>query len=256
MLAIYLPWVILAAWRNPPIFDFTFRSEPGVYRGFLWFYFINEHILRFLNLRYPRDYNTVPRLTFLLLHLVWIFPWCVFLPAALFTSRDEGTVRTKSLRLLVLVWIVFLLTFLSFSTTQEYYSMPCYPAFAILLAGPDNSNEPMGFYRVRSPGRRRSPFRRGGMYHPFHEPWSRCSGRYFNGSDPTSRNLHFVPGPFARFDRCFFCLSSRTARAGRYGFRIGHSGGMVFSAPLAGPFMLGSDDACFFSCSQMGDGGI
>ena len=24
--------------------------------------FINEHVLRFLNLRYPRDYNTVPRL--------------------------------------------------------------------------------------------------------------------------------------------------------------------------------------------------
>ena len=133
MLAIYLPWVSLAAWRNPPIFDFTFRSEPGVYHGFLWFYFINEHILRFLNLRYPRDYNTVPRFTFLLLHLVWIFPWSVFLPAALFSSRGEGTERTKSLRLLVIVWIVFLLTFLSFSTTQEYYSMPCYPAFAILV---------------------------------------------------------------------------------------------------------------------------
>jgi 4-amino-4-deoxy-L-arabinose transferase-like glycosyltransferase len=107
MLAIYLPWVILAAWRNPPIFDFTFRSEPGVYRGFLWFYFINEHILRFLNLRYPRDYNTVPRLTFWLLHLVWIFPWCVFLPAALFAPRDEGNLRKKSLRLLVIVWMYF-----------------------------------------------------------------------------------------------------------------------------------------------------
>ena len=131
MLAIYLPWVVLAAWRNPPIFDFTFRSEPGVYHGFLWFYFINEHVLRFLNLRYPRDYNTVPRLAFLLLHFAWIFPWSVFLPAALFSSGNDG--RAKSLRLLVIVWIVFLLTFLSFSTTQEYYSMPCYPAFAILV---------------------------------------------------------------------------------------------------------------------------
>ena len=45
------------------------------------FTFLNEHILRFLNLRYPRDYNTVPRLPFLLLHLIWIFPWSVFLPA-------------------------------------------------------------------------------------------------------------------------------------------------------------------------------
>lgn len=142
MLAIYLPWVILAASRNPPFFEFTLRSEPGVYHGFLWFYFINEQVLRFLNLRYPRDYNTVPRLAFLILHLVWIFPWSVFLPAALFSSSNEVNDRTKSLRLLVIVWIVFLLTFLSFSTTQEYYSMPCYPAFAILVgvalaAGPN-----------------------------------------------------------------------------------------------------------------------
>jgi hypothetical protein len=28
--------------RNPPYFDFTMHSE-GLYRGFFWFYFINEH---------------------------------------------------------------------------------------------------------------------------------------------------------------------------------------------------------------------
>ena len=41
------------------------HSGPGEYRGFFWFYFFNEHLLRFLNLRYPRDYNTVPRPLFL-----------------------------------------------------------------------------------------------------------------------------------------------------------------------------------------------
>jgi 4-amino-4-deoxy-L-arabinose transferase-like glycosyltransferase len=131
---IFLPWVALAAWRNPPVWDFTLHSDPGVYRGFLWFYFINEHILRFLNLRFPRDYNTVPRLPFLLLHLVWIFPWSVFLPAAFKTQPAESPNRARELWLLCMIWIVFLLTFLSFSTTQEYYSLPCYPAFA-LLAG-------------------------------------------------------------------------------------------------------------------------
>jgi hypothetical protein len=35
--------------------------------------------------------------------------------------------------LLAFLWIAFLLAFLSFSTTQEYYSMPCYPAFAMLI---------------------------------------------------------------------------------------------------------------------------
>ncbi len=132
-LAIYAPWVLLATVRNPPLFDFTLHSDPGVYRGFFWFYFLNEHVLRFLNLRYPRDYNTVPRLPFLLLHLAWFFPWSVFLPATPRLWREPQTDRAARLRLLAVIWIVFLLTFLSFSTTQEYYSMPCYPAFALLL---------------------------------------------------------------------------------------------------------------------------
>ena len=58
------------------------RSIPGEYHGFFWFFFINEQLLRFLDLRYPRDYNTVPRLYFWLLNLAWIFPWSVYLPAA------------------------------------------------------------------------------------------------------------------------------------------------------------------------------
>jgi hypothetical protein len=134
-LALYAPWVVLASVRNPPIFDFTLHSDPGVYRGFFWFYFLNEHILRFLNLRYPRDYNTVPRLPFLLLHLVWLFPWSAFLPAAFKPGHFENQARASQLRLLALLWIAFLLTFLSFSTTQEYYSLPCYAAFAVLIGG-------------------------------------------------------------------------------------------------------------------------
>ena len=58
--AVAAPWHVLATLRNPPYFDFTLHSESGSYRGFFWFYFFNEHILRFLNTRYPRDYNTVP----------------------------------------------------------------------------------------------------------------------------------------------------------------------------------------------------
>ncbi len=131
-LAIYMPWVVLATVRNPPPFDFTLRSEPGVYRGFFWFYFINEHLLRFLGQRYPRDYNTVPRLAFLALHLVWLFPWSAFWPAALRDWRSPADTRAARLRLLCAIWVAFLLAFLSLSTTQEYYSMPCYPALAIL----------------------------------------------------------------------------------------------------------------------------
>ena len=74
VLLIAAPWHVLATLRNPPYFDFTMHSAPGEYHGFLWFFFINEQLLRFLNLRYPRDYNTVPRLYFWLFHLLWLFP--------------------------------------------------------------------------------------------------------------------------------------------------------------------------------------
>src|ERR1700738_1159173 len=81
VIAIAAPWHVLATISNPPIFYWSMHSGPGEYHGFFWFYFMNEHVLRFLNLRYPRDYNTVPRLWFWLLHLVWLFPASMFLPA-------------------------------------------------------------------------------------------------------------------------------------------------------------------------------
>jgi 4-amino-4-deoxy-L-arabinose transferase-like glycosyltransferase len=132
IVAIAVPWHVLATLRNPPYFDFTMRSVPGEYHGFLWFFFINEQLLRFLNLRYPRDYNTVPRLYFWLFHLAWLFPWSVYFPAAARLSYRPAD-RAGQTRLLALCWIGFILVFFTFSTTQEYYSMPCYPAMALLL---------------------------------------------------------------------------------------------------------------------------
>jgi hypothetical protein len=131
-LLIAAPWHVIATLRNPPIFDFTMHSERGSYHGFFWFYFINEHVLRFLNMRYPRDYNTVPRLYFWLFHLLWLFPWSVYLPAV-WRLDYRKTDRASRVRLLALCWAGFILIFFTFSTTQEYYSMPCYPALALLL---------------------------------------------------------------------------------------------------------------------------
>ena len=123
---------MLAAIHNPPLFDTTMISGPGQYHGFFWFYFVNEHLLRFLNLRYPRDYNTVPRIYFWLFHLLWLFPWSLYFPA-LFKVGFRSEDRASRMRLLCLCWAGFLLTFFSFSSTQEYYSVPCYAALALLL---------------------------------------------------------------------------------------------------------------------------
>jgi 4-amino-4-deoxy-L-arabinose transferase-like glycosyltransferase len=68
-LAIAAPWHILAGLRNT-------GGMNG--HGFFWFYFINEHFLRFLGRRYPMDYNKLPSSLFWSLHLVWLFPWSLF----------------------------------------------------------------------------------------------------------------------------------------------------------------------------------
>jgi 4-amino-4-deoxy-L-arabinose transferase-like glycosyltransferase len=70
-LAIAAPWHILAVLRNTGAAD-------G--HGFFWFYFINEHVLRFLGRRIPRDYNKLPSYLYWSLHLVWLFPWALFAP--------------------------------------------------------------------------------------------------------------------------------------------------------------------------------
>ncbi len=132
MLALAAPWHILATLRNPPYLYFSLYSGPHNYHGFFWFYFFNEHILRFLNRRYPRDYNTVPRALFWAFHLLWLFPWSVYFPTLL-RLKYRGTDRASRMRLLALCWTGFLLVFFSFSSTQEYYSMPVYPAIALLL---------------------------------------------------------------------------------------------------------------------------
>ncbi len=132
ILLIAAPWHILATIRNPPYFSLSMKSLPGEYHGFWWFFFINEQLLRFLNLRYPRDYDTVPRSLFWLFNLIWLFPWSVYLPAA-FKLSYRPVDRASNTRLMALCWIGFVMVFFTFSTTQEYYSMPIYPAMALLI---------------------------------------------------------------------------------------------------------------------------
>jgi len=132
MSAVAVPWFVLATLRNPPYFEFSLHSGPGQYHGFFWFYFMNEHVLRFLNLRYPRDYNTVPRPLFWLFHLLWLFPWSLY-AASVVGLNFRPVDRAGRARLMALCWIGVVLVFFTLSTTQEYYSMPTYPAFALLL---------------------------------------------------------------------------------------------------------------------------
>jgi 4-amino-4-deoxy-L-arabinose transferase-like glycosyltransferase len=128
-LAIAAPWHVLATIRNPPV---------GEAKGFFWFYFINDQIYRYLNLRVPRDYDKVPLLVFWGLLLVWTFPWSFAVVKSLqqvpLRIRDWGGKLDKPSRaaLLLAVWAAFVLVFFSFSTRQEYYVLPALPALAVL----------------------------------------------------------------------------------------------------------------------------
>ncbi len=131
-LAVAAPWHILAGLRNT-------GGANG--HGFFWFYFINEHVLRFLGRRIPRDYNKLPGYLYWSLHIVWLFPWSLFAPAALVAawrrrnqifSRAAGSFRDQTV-LLALAFSALLLVFFSISTNQEYYTFPVYLPLLMLL---------------------------------------------------------------------------------------------------------------------------
>jgi 4-amino-4-deoxy-L-arabinose transferase-like glycosyltransferase len=123
------PWHLLAGLRNP---------DQGSVRGFFWFYFVNEHFLRYLGKRIPRDYGTVPLLLFWGLLLVWLFPWSSFFPQALarvplFRPREARESVDARAKLLFFLGGFLVVLFFSFSTRQEYYALPALPPLALLI---------------------------------------------------------------------------------------------------------------------------
>jgi 4-amino-4-deoxy-L-arabinose transferase-like glycosyltransferase len=168
-LAIAAPWHILCGIVNHdqgnPIGN---HPTIGNVHGFFYFYFMNEHVLRFFNMRYPHDYNKMPSSLYWLAHLAWIFPWSLFLPAAVAVAwktrrqwlkhlrHDAGQTvdfylenalhedvashvlhmkfRARTIWLLSL-FTAWTLLFFSISTNQEYYTFPVWPPLIMLIAG-------------------------------------------------------------------------------------------------------------------------
>lgn len=168
-LVIVAPWHILAGLRNPdqghPIGN---HPTLGNVHGFWYFYFLNEHVFRFLGTRYPHDYSKLPFAAYWLLPLVWTFPWSLFFPAALVIAwrtrhswlqhlrKDAGQTvdfyldhavredvasyvaqlkfRSRSTWLLG-IFTAFTLLFFSISTNQEYYTWPVWIPLIMLTSG-------------------------------------------------------------------------------------------------------------------------
>ncbi|MGA1983412.1 MAG: phospholipid carrier-dependent glycosyltransferase [Acidobacteriaceae bacterium] len=157
-LLIAAPWHILIALANPTQghpgglafagghWQIPLPTDGNVH-GWAWFYFVNEQLLRYLNLRVPRDYDTVPLWLFYGLCFIWMMPWSAFAFKAvanalpLRSSEWRTKFRARALPpqrlalLLVAIWAAIPLLFFSLSTRQEYYVLPALPAIAILIAG-------------------------------------------------------------------------------------------------------------------------
>lgn len=167
-LAIAAPWHILCGLANPDQ-GHAVGNHPtlGNVHGFFYFYFINEHVLRFFSMRYPHDYNKLPHLAYWLLHLVWLFPWSLFAPAVVMVAwktrkswlqhlgreaghtvdfyidnaaREDVASYVAHLKFQIRsIWLLSLysawtLLFFSISSNQEYYTFPVWPALFILIA--------------------------------------------------------------------------------------------------------------------------
>src|SRR5258706_795520 len=123
-LLIASPWHILASLQA---------------KTFFWSYFINEHFKRAVGTRYPPDYEAVPLWLWLGAHLIWLFPWSIFLVAAFRGVGKPSDWKNISVeqqaRLLLILWGGFILLFfsLTFGSRMEYYSFGGWPPIAMLL---------------------------------------------------------------------------------------------------------------------------
>jgi 4-amino-4-deoxy-L-arabinose transferase-like glycosyltransferase len=118
-LALTVPWHLLAQSRNP---------------GFLYHYFVEEHLLRFLGRREPFDYHSISLPVFWALILVWLFPWSAFFPALRYLRYKAGTPRPLlTLTRICLIWVGVVLAFFSVSSRIEHYILPAFPPLALLI---------------------------------------------------------------------------------------------------------------------------
>ena len=118
LLAIAVPWHVLAARANP---------------DFLRFYFIHEHLERFttrVHNRYQHGWFFVPVL------IAGLFPWVFFAGRAVADAVAGGWKmrRQQGEAWFFLIWIVFIMAFFSKSQSKLIpYILPVFPAAAVLL---------------------------------------------------------------------------------------------------------------------------
>jgi len=122
LLAIAAPWHLAASLVEP---------------AFAWFYFINEHVLRFLGRREPHDYYAGPWWYYLPRMAIYLFPWSFMMPALLGArkhGRQHASEQSRLNRFLWAAWLAPLLFFSISSAKANYYLVAVMPFAAFHLA--------------------------------------------------------------------------------------------------------------------------
>jgi 4-amino-4-deoxy-L-arabinose transferase-like glycosyltransferase len=118
-LAVVVPWHAAAGLRNP---------------GFWWDYVINQHLLFFLDRKFPRDSVPDPLWYIWLIYLQRLFPWTFLFPAALLDQVRRARRQPDAARWLPLAWAATLWLLFSASPSHlEHYFLPAVPPAALLL---------------------------------------------------------------------------------------------------------------------------
>jgi len=116
-----IPWFIGVEQANP---------------GFLKHQIINEQVMRFLGQRQPMDINPFSVWEFWLFAAIWLLPWVLLLPEALYRfwqdTRPSG--RADPRARLLLIWAGVVMAFFTLSASRiEYYSLPALLPLALVL---------------------------------------------------------------------------------------------------------------------------
>ncbi|HYT32854.1 MAG TPA: phospholipid carrier-dependent glycosyltransferase, partial [Thermoanaerobaculia bacterium] len=119
-LAIAVPWHVAAALAE---------------KRFAWFYFVNEHWLRFLGRRQPADFHEDPLFSPVLSLVLLLLPWGVFLAGAFRSEwREREGRRLRPETVFLFCWALVPALFFTLSRTRTYYyQLPSVPALALLL---------------------------------------------------------------------------------------------------------------------------
>ncbi len=129
-LAIAAPWHIAASLVEPI---------------FAWFYFVNEHVLRFLGKRLPHDYYAGPWWYYLPRMAIYLFPWSFMLPSLLLRTPAEAAARRSPApvvpdpaqpaltRFMWIAWVAPLVFFSISEAKANYYLVAVMPFAALHL---------------------------------------------------------------------------------------------------------------------------